>query len=101
MTLYAGALRPDTPGVGIPARYPEGARRAVESLVEGLLECGSGLEALVVYGSNSSFGLVQLFFETFVEELVAACPVPERKGPVLAENFERELNESLATLFRA
>jgi len=35
-----------------------------------------------------------------VRELVAACPVPEFKGPVLAENFERELNESLATLFR-
>lgn len=58
------------------------------------------LMALVVYGSNSSFGLVQLFFEEFVRELVAACPVPEAKGPVLAEDFERELNQSLATLFR-
>ena len=58
------------------------------------------LLALVVYGTNSSVGLVQLFFDEFVRELVAACPVPEDQRPVLAENFERELNESLATLFR-
>jgi hypothetical protein len=59
------------------------------------------LLALVVYGSNSSFGLVQLFFEDFVRELVAACPPPVRTQPVLAQDFERELNQSLATLFRA
>jgi hypothetical protein len=58
------------------------------------------LLALVVYGTNSSIGLVQLFFDDFVRDLLAACPVPERRGPVLAENFERELNESLASLFR-
>ena len=58
------------------------------------------LLALVVYGTNSSVGLVQLFFDEFVRDLVAACPVPEEQKPVLAENFERELNESLATLFR-
>jgi Roadblock/LC7 domain-containing protein len=59
------------------------------------------LLALVVYGTNSSVGLVQLFFEDFVRELVAACPVPESRRPVLAEDFERELNHSLATLFRS
>jgi hypothetical protein len=58
------------------------------------------LLALVVYGTNSSVGLVQLFFDEFVRDLVAACPVPEDHRPVLAENFERDLNESLATLFR-
>ena len=58
------------------------------------------LLALVVYGTNSSMGLVQLFFDEFVRELVAACPPPENQGPVLAENFERDLNNSLATLFR-
>jgi len=58
------------------------------------------LMALVVYGSNSSVGLVQLFFEEFVREMVAACPAPEDRRPVLAEDFERELNQSLATLFR-
>ena len=59
------------------------------------------LLALVVYGTSSSVGLVQLFFEDFVRELVAACPVPEERRPVLAQDFERELNQSLATLFRS
>ena len=58
------------------------------------------LLGLVVYGSNSSMGLVQLFFEEFTRELVAACPAPENRRPVLAEDFERELNQSLATLFK-
>jgi len=58
------------------------------------------LLALVVYGSNSSLGLVQLFFEDFVRDLVAACPAPADVRPVLAKDFERELNQSLATLFR-
>ena len=56
---------------------------------------------LVVYGLESSPGLVQLFFEEFSRELVGACPQPEAKAPVLAEDFERELNESLDALFRA
>lgn len=57
------------------------------------------LLALVVYGPDSSVGLVQLFFEQLVRELVAACPVQEEMKPVLAADFERELNASLATLF--
>ena len=56
---------------------------------------------LVVYGRESSPGLVQLFFEEFSRELVAKCPEPEAPKPVLAENFERDLNESLNALFRA
>ncbi|MBI4421947.1 MAG: roadblock/LC7 domain-containing protein [Gemmatimonadetes bacterium] len=58
------------------------------------------LLALVVYGTNSSIGLVQLFFQDFIQEITAACPVPETLKPVLAADFERELNQSLATLFR-
>lgn len=57
------------------------------------------LLALAVYGSDSSVGLVQLFFEDLVRDLAAACPVPEQPKRVLAENFERELNESLSSLF--
>lgn len=57
------------------------------------------LLALVVYGSDSSVGLVQLFFEDLVQDLVAACPAPEQPKRVLAADFERELNESLASLF--
>lgn len=55
--------------------------------------------ALVVYGGDSSIGLVQLFFEEFARDLAAACPAPAPAKPVLAADFERDLNESLATLF--
>ncbi len=57
------------------------------------------LLCLVVYGEDSSIGLVQLFFEEFRRELVAACPAPEVQRPVLAADFEKDLNRSLATLF--
>jgi hypothetical protein len=59
-----------------------------------------GLLALVVYGADTSIGLVQLFFEDLVADLAAAAPPPPTRGPVLAADFERDLNESLATLFR-
>jgi hypothetical protein len=55
--------------------------------------------SLVVYGSESSPGLVQLFFEEFTRDLVAACPEPETPRKVLAADFERELNARLNTLF--
>ncbi len=45
-------------------------------------------------------GLVQLFFEELAEELRAAAPPPPEHHAVLAADFERDLNESLATLFR-
>lgn len=57
------------------------------------------LLALVVYGEDSSVGLVQLFFDELVRELRAASPPAERRRPVLAADFERELNDSLASLF--
>ncbi len=67
----------------------------------GALDTDRGkLLVLVVYGSDSSLGLVQLFFDDLAEQLVVAAPVPEvRRGPILAADFERELNESLASLF--
>jgi hypothetical protein len=58
------------------------------------------LLALVVYGSDSSIGLVQLFFEELVSDLAKAAPAPPSGSPVLAADFERDLNESLASLFR-
>lgn len=57
------------------------------------------LLALVVYGPDTSVGLVQLFFEELVERLVAAAPVEERPRQVLAADFEQDLNQSLASLF--
>ncbi|UCG85963.1 MAG: roadblock/LC7 domain-containing protein [Gemmatimonadota bacterium] len=57
------------------------------------------LLALVVYGPESSVGLVQLFYEDLVQELVAACPDEEPTKPVIAADFERDLHNSLAFLF--
>lgn len=55
--------------------------------------------ALVVFGEESTVGLVRLFFTRFVERLTEAAPrtVPVRE--VLAEGFERELDASLRALF--
>ena len=55
---------------------------------------------LVVYGPESSPGLVDLFFEEFSRDVLAACPEEEAPKQVLAADFERELNESLSALFR-
>jgi hypothetical protein len=58
------------------------------------------LLALVVYGADSSEGLVQLFFEELIDSLAAAAvPPAAMRRPLLAADFERELNESLASLF--
>jgi hypothetical protein len=54
---------------------------------------------LVVFDSESTVGLVQLFFDRLVAELVEAAPREAPKQQVLPENFERELNASLRALF--
>jgi hypothetical protein len=56
--------------------------------------------ALIVFGSETKLGLVQVFFDQMVEELAAAAPPePTQKREVLAADFERELNASLRALF--
>ncbi len=55
---------------------------------------------LTVFGSDSSLGLVRLYFEEMVAALAAAAPtetVPA--APALAEHFERDLDRNLAVLF--
>jgi hypothetical protein len=54
---------------------------------------------LVVFGSETSVGLVQLFFDQMVEELVTAAPREQAQSQPLPENFERELDTSLKELF--
>jgi hypothetical protein len=54
---------------------------------------------LVVFGSETSVGLVQLFFDQMVEELVREAPREQPQGQLLPENFERELDTSLKELF--
>jgi hypothetical protein len=55
---------------------------------------------LTVFGSESSIGLVRLYFDELVKALTVAAP-PEGPAPepALAEHFERDLNRNLAVLF--
>lgn len=56
--------------------------------------------ALVVFGADTKLGMVQVFFDRMVEELVAAAPAESPpKKEVLPADFERELNASLRSLF--
>lgn len=55
--------------------------------------------ALVVFGEDTTIGLVQLFFTKLCHQLVAAAPPEAPRGPVLAEDFEHDLNASLHALF--
>src|SRR5262249_51648654 len=50
---------------------------------------------LVVFGPETSVGIVQLFFDRMVGALDAAAPREPVASPALAENFEHELDASL------
>ena len=54
---------------------------------------------LVVFGPETSVGIVQLFFDQMVQQLAGAAPREQSQPPMLAENFESELNASLNALF--
>jgi hypothetical protein len=54
---------------------------------------------LVVFGPETSVGIVQLFFDQMVQQLAAAAPREQPAAPVLPEHFEHELDASLKALF--
>lgn len=54
---------------------------------------------LVVFDGDSTMGLVQLFFDRLVAELVELAPRAAAEPRPLPEDFERELTQSLRTLF--
>ena len=54
---------------------------------------------LAVFDRESSLGLVQLYFRELAAGIGAAAPLPAEQPPVLAGNFEGELNRNLAVLF--
>jgi hypothetical protein len=56
---------------------------------------------LVVFGRESSIGLVRMFFGRFAEQVVRSAPSRTAVREVLAEGFERELDDSLRSLFGA
>ncbi len=54
---------------------------------------------LVVFGRESSVGLVRMFFNRFAARVTEVTPPLVAVREVLAEGFERELDESLRSLF--
>lgn len=55
--------------------------------------------ALVVFGPETTLGIVQLFFGRMVKELAQAAPGEQVRPVPLAERFEQELDASLNALF--
>ena len=53
----------------------------------------------MVFGPETSVGIVQLFFDQMVQQLAAAAPREQPVAPMLPENFEHELDASLKALF--
>lgn len=60
---------------------------------------GGALIFLTVFGSESSAGLVQLYFRELATALAATAPPPDRRRVLLAQEFEQDLERSLAALF--
>lgn len=55
---------------------------------------------LTVFDYESSLGLVRLYFDDLCRDLAAAAPaLAALRQPTLANDFERELNQNLASLF--
>jgi hypothetical protein len=100
-------------GAGIIASTEELARLMGGTRFEALVHHGSRQSCLlavfsttrgrwiglVVFGPETSVGIVQLFFDRMVSDLEAVAPREAVPAPTLAENFEHELNASLKALF--
>ena len=100
-------------GAGIVASTEELARLMGASRFGALVHHGVGQSCLlsafatprgrwiglVVFGPETSVGIVQLFFDQMVQQLMTAAPREQTQAPMLAENFESELNASLKALF--
>ena len=94
----SGALAQQVGEQAFGALYHAGQRHGIH--LAGCETPRGKLIVLTVFGRESSIGLVQVFFEEFVTALKQAAPVDQPKRPILAADFENELNTSLATLFR-
>jgi hypothetical protein len=100
-------------GAGIGASTEELARLMGSPKFEALVHHGSRQSCmlsgfttprgrwlgLVVFGPETSVGIVQLFFDQMVQQLAAAAPRDQHAAPMLPENFEHELDASLKALF--
>ncbi|MBA3895235.1 MAG: hypothetical protein H0X69_16380 [Gemmatimonadales bacterium] len=100
-------------GAGIGASTEELARLMGSSRFEALVHHGARQSCLlagfgtprgrwiglVVFGPETSVGIVQLFFDQMVQQLASAARRDEPAAVRLPENFEHELDASLKALF--
>ena len=94
----SGALAQQVGEQGFAALYHAGQKHGIHL---GGCETPRGrLIVLTVFGRETSIGLVQVFFDEFVVALKQAAPVDQPRQPILAADFENELNSSLASLFK-
>ena len=94
----SGALAQQVGEAGFGALYHSGQKHGVH--LAACVTPRGPLIVLTVFGKETSIGLVQVFHEEFVSALKLAAPVDQERKPVLAADFESELNSSLSSLFR-
>jgi hypothetical protein len=94
----SGALAQQVGEAGFAALYHAGQRHGIH--LAGCETPRGRLIVLTVFGRETSIGLVQVFYDEFVAALRQAAPADQPRQPILAADFETELNSSLASLFR-
>jgi hypothetical protein len=93
----AGALAQQLGERSFGALFHAGERHGIH-----LASCATPrgpLIVLTVFGKETSIGLVGLFYDEFAAELRRAAPAGQLREPVLAADFEADLNRSLTSLF--
>jgi len=94
----SGALAEQVGERSFGALFHAGERHGIH-----LATCATPRGALVVltvFGKETSIGLVELFYEEFAAALRRVAPAEQLREPVLAADFEADLNRSLSTLFQ-
>jgi hypothetical protein len=94
----SGALAQQVGEKSFGALYHSGVKHGVH--LAGCETPRGRLIVLTVFGKETSIGLVQLFYDEFVVALRKASPNDGPRKPILAADFENELNSSLASLFK-
>ena len=94
----SGALAQQVGEKSFGALYHSGQKHGVH--LAGCETPRGRLIVLTVFGKETSIGLVQVFYDEFVVALKQAAPNDGPRKPILAADFENELNSSLASLFK-
>lgn len=94
----SGALAQQVGETAFAALYHAGQKHGIHLA---MTETPRGrLIVLTVFGRETSIGLVQVFYDEFVVALKQAAPAEPPRQPILAADFENQLNSNLASLFK-